>query len=54
VRREFPLVWLVTFERHGVTYRGACEGITPRGFYVTRVEGRGLFFVSPSEQRYES
>jgi hypothetical protein len=53
VKRKFPLVWLVTFERKGVTYRGLCEGVTPLGFYVTRVQGVGLLFVAPSEQRYE-
>lgn len=54
VRKTLPLIWLVTFERNEVTYRGACEGVTARGFYVTRVPGLGLFFVAPSEQRFES
>ena len=53
-KRDRPLVWLVTFERNGVTYRGSCEGVTPRGFYITRVPEIGLFFVAPSEQRWES
>lgn len=50
-RKNAPLFFCVTFERHGVTYSGACEGVTARGFYVTRADGL-LFFVAPQELRY--
>lgn len=53
-RARFPLVFATTFERHGVTYRGTCEGVTVLGSYVTRVTDVGLFFVAPNELRYES